>query len=66
MHWRRNLGIFIPVEKLLVLSALKLADGKLLFDVAIAYEALEPTELQRDLGDMVSYLSQYLTPTSRT
>jgi len=58
MHWRGKLGRLIPVEKLLVLSALKLADGKWLFVDAIAYEALEPTEFQRDLGDMVTYLSQ--------
>jgi len=60
MPWRGKRGILIPVEKLLVLSALKLADVKWWFDDAIAYEALEPTEVQRDLGDMVSYLSQYL------
>jgi len=28
MHWRGQLGMLIPVEKLLVLSALKLADAK--------------------------------------
>jgi len=60
MHWSEKLGMLIPVEKLLVLSALKLADGKWWFDDAIAYEAREPTEIQRDLGDMVSYLPQYL------
>ena len=60
MHWCGKLGMLIPVEKLLVLSALQLADGKWLFVDAIAYEALEPTEVQRDLGDIVSYLSQYL------
>ena len=60
MHWRGKLRMLIPVEKLLVLSALKLADGKWWFVDAIAYEALEPTEFQRDLDDMVSYLSQYL------
>jgi len=61
MQWREKLGMLIPVEKLLVLSAWKLAEGKRWFDDAIAYEALEPTEFQRDLGDMVSDLSQYLT-----
>ena len=60
MHWRGKLGMLIPVEKLFVLSALKLADGKWWFDDAIAYETLEQTDFQRDLGDMVSYLSQYL------
>jgi len=60
MHWRGKLGMLIPVENLLVLTALKLADGKWSFVDAIAYEALEPTKCQRDLGDMVTYLSQYL------
>jgi len=36
MHWRGKLGMLIPVEKLLVLNALKLADGKWWFGDAIA------------------------------
>jgi len=61
MHWRGKLGTLIPVEELLVPSDLKLADEKWWLDEAIAYEALEPTEFQQDLGDIVSVLSQYLT-----
>ena len=50
MHWRGKRRMLFPVEKLLVLSALRLAYGKLWFVEAIAYEALEPTEVGSEIS----------------
>ena len=59
-HWSGKLGMLIPFEKLLVLSALKLADGKWWCGDAYTYGASEPAELQRDVGVIVSYLNEYV------
>ena len=59
-RWRGKIGMLIPFEKLLVLSALKLAAGKWWFGDAKAYEACDPAEFRRDLRVMTSFLTEYL------
>jgi len=43
-RWRGNIGMLIPFENLLVLSALKLAAGKRWFGDAKSCEACDPAE----------------------
>ena len=59
-HWRGKIGMLNPFEKLLVLSALKLADGKWWCGDARSYEKCDPAEFRRDLRVMTSYLTEYL------
>ena len=50
----------IPFEKLLVLSALKIADGNWWCGEARSYEECDAAEIRRDLRVMSSYLTEYL------
>jgi len=58
--WRRTIGRLIPSETLLVLRALKLADGKRWCGDALSYVKCGPAEFRRDLRVMASYLMAYL------
>jgi len=58
--WRGKIGMLIPFENPLVLSALKLAAGKWCFGDAKSYEACDPAEFRRDLRVMTSFLTEYL------
>jgi len=59
-HRRGKIGMLFPFEKLLVLSALKLADGKRWCGDARSYEKCDPAEFRTDLRVMTSYLTEYL------
>jgi len=52
--------MMIPFEKLLVLSALKIADGNWWCCDARSYEECDAAEIRRDLRVMPYYLTEYL------